>query len=211
MEGFQTFLTTGVLTGNRGCNNLEFLISSKDFQIFFRTRTLDSVSVWLWFTVFTQRLSPQSGFGHPTIAVNQKKKKKNLGSRHQRLLRDHSSQEHEITLWQIELAWQDTMSLIRSCSVLNQIAYKCPKLNQATPWNVAAWLCWSFTQAGQHVPVLSKSGGFCIAFIHTALKEWHWYYITVQYVRLICCLDIVAEDNSPSRFYAAAGQKKFLT
>lgn len=89
------------------------------------------LSVWLWFTVFTKRLSPQSGFGHPATAIHE-----NAGSRHQRLLRDYSSQEHEITLWQIQLAWQGTTSLIRSHSGLNQIAYKCPKLNQAAPWNV---------------------------------------------------------------------------
>lgn len=60
-------------------------------------------NVWLWFTVFTFRLSPQSGFGHPATAVHE-----NAGSRHQRRFRDYSSQEHEITLWQIQLAWQDT-------------------------------------------------------------------------------------------------------
>lgn len=104
------------------------------------------LNVWLWFTVFTQRLSPQSGFGHPATTVHE-----NAGSRHQRLFQDYSSQQHEITLWQIQLAWQDTMSLIRSHSVLNQIAYKCPKLNQAAPWNVASWLYWSLTQTGRHL------------------------------------------------------------
>lgn len=44
-------------------------------------------------TVFTQRPSPQSGFGHPAIIAHE-----NAGSRHQRLFQDYSSQEHEITL-----------------------------------------------------------------------------------------------------------------
>ena len=43
------------------------------------------------------------------------------------------------------------MSLIRSHSGLNQIAYKCSKLNQAAPWNVASWLYWSLTQTGRHL------------------------------------------------------------
>lgn len=92
------------------------------------------------------RLHQQSGFGHRARTVHE-----NARSRLQRLCQDYSSQEHEITLWQIQLAWQDTMSLIRSHSVPNQIAYKCPKLNQAAPWNVASWLCWSLTQTGQHL------------------------------------------------------------
>lgn len=62
------------------------------------------------------------------------------------------------------------MSLIRSHSGLNQIAYKCPKLNQAAPWNVASWLRWSLTQTGQHLapwtvcPVFNKSTIRC--FLH---------------------------------------------
>ncbi len=121
------------------------------------------LNVWLWFTLFTERLSAQSCFGHPAITVQE-----NAGSRHQRPFQDYSSQEHEITLWQIPLPWQDTMSLIRSLSVLNQFAYKCPKLNQAAPWNVASWLYWSLTQTGQHLApwpdFLGKSGAFYISF-----------------------------------------------
>lgn len=134
-------------------------------------RTFLQLNVWLWFTVFTQRLSPQSGFGHPATTVHE-----NARSRHQRLFQDYSSQQHEITLWQIQLAWQDTMSLIRSHSVLNQIAYKCPKLNQAAPWNVASWLYWSLTQTGRHLAprtdsVFSKAGAFCISFTRYSVCE----------------------------------------
>lgn len=179
-------------TGSRGCkcHNLESLISShSDIKEGISNSFQDvlenilQLNVWLWFTVFTPRLSPQSGFGHPAITVHE-----NAGSRHQRLFQDYSSQEHEITLWQIQLAWKDTMSLIRSRSVLNQIAYKCPKLNQAAPWNVASWLYWSLTQTGQHFPVLNTSAIRCFwCFSLNPLP-------TAQYVKDTECEYITGRD-----------------
>ena len=55
------------------------------------------LNVWLWFTMFTHRLSPQRDFGHPAKTVP-----KYARLIHQRPFRNYSSQQHEITVWQIQ-------------------------------------------------------------------------------------------------------------
>lgn len=74
----------------------------------------------------------------------------NLGSALQRSFQAHSSQQHEITLWQIQFAWQRAMSVNLPPSVPNQAAYKPRKLKPAARWNVTSRLCTSSTHSRHH-------------------------------------------------------------
>lgn len=67
----------------------------------------------------------------------------------QRYFQAHSSQQHEITLWQIQLAWRSAMSVNLPPSALNHVAYKPWKLKPAARWNVALRLCTSSTQSSR--------------------------------------------------------------
>lgn len=101
----------------------------------FPSRLRLRISAWFWFAVLTWSFSPSK-----PLQPSSHNSRLTPGSTLQRSLLAYSSQQHEITLWQIQLAWQRTTSLSLPLSVLNHIAYKCCKLNPAAHWNVASRL-----------------------------------------------------------------------